>query len=126
MRTLALSRLKQGFDSPRERHQIKGLVGVCDVRALAVDHPVDLAERNIYPQICRADLSLCRPAPCHPRHEARPRSHLSPTKFSVCHFGRRGRRALVEKTGIWRWIDGKQANRKSIGVWGFGLLSWVR
>ena len=26
----ALSRLKQGFNSPRERHQIKGLVGVCD------------------------------------------------------------------------------------------------
>ena len=33
------------------------------LRALAVDHPVDLAERNIYPQICRADLTLCRPAP---------------------------------------------------------------
>ena len=30
MRTLALSRLKQGFDSTRERHQINGLVGVCD------------------------------------------------------------------------------------------------
>ena len=26
----ALSRLKQGFNSPRERHQINGLVGVCD------------------------------------------------------------------------------------------------
>ena len=31
MRTLALSRLKQGFDSPRERHQINGLGGICDV-----------------------------------------------------------------------------------------------
>ena len=30
MRTLALSRLKQGFDSPRERHQIKGLVDICE------------------------------------------------------------------------------------------------
>ena len=27
---VALSRLKQGFDSPRERHRINGLVGVCD------------------------------------------------------------------------------------------------
>ena len=28
---VALSRLKQGFDSPRERHQINGLVGIRNV-----------------------------------------------------------------------------------------------
>jgi hypothetical protein len=57
------------------------------------------------------------PAPAAHRHEARP---PSPTKFSVCRFSSR-RRTLVEKMGIWSWIDGRQANPESIGVWGFGL-----
>ena len=35
---------------------------------------MDLAERNIY-------APLCRPAPCHPRLEAQPRSHLPPKKL---------------------------------------------
>ena len=51
---------------------------------LAVDHPVDLADRNVYPKICRADLSLCRPAPLIKIFLKNGRgSHLSRTKFSA-------------------------------------------
>ena len=53
------------------------------------------------------------PAHRHPRHEARPRSHLSPTKFSVCHFGRRDVAPWLRRREFGDWIDRKQANRKS-------------
>jgi hypothetical protein len=85
-----------------------------------------------------------RPLP-PPRAEIWPRSQPSPTKFSVGHFGRRGRRALVEKTGIWR-LDRPQASQpkewwpmrakfnglpvvslaERIGVWALRLLIWAR
>ena len=61
----ALSRLKQGFDSPRERHQINDLVGIYDA-ALWQWTTRWTSPSGIFTPKSVADLSLCRPAPCDP------------------------------------------------------------
>ena len=102
MRTLALSRLKQGFDSPRERHQINGLVGVCDA-ALWQWTTRWTSPGGIFTPKSVELISRCADPPPATPDVKRGRGRIfSPTEFSVCHFGRPGRRALVEKTGIWR------------------------
>lgn len=45
MRTLALSRLKEGFDLPRERHQFKNLINYFAQACFLIgDHRLDLSD----------------------------------------------------------------------------------
>ena len=121
---VALSRLKQGFDSPRERHQINGLVGVCDAALWQwttrwtspsgkfTHKSVELISRCADPPPATPDMK-------RGRGRISPRQNFRYVTLVVADVAR-----WLRRREFGDWIDRKQANRKSIGVWGFGLPSW--
>ena len=104
---------KTGVRFPRERQQINGLVGIA-IRALAVDHPVDLAERKIYPKSVELNSPCADPPPATPMKSGFGR--ISPRQnFGMPVWPSRRPRAIATR-GFW---DGSvsKPTEKSIEVW---------